>query len=983
MDISDISDYDDSRKSNDRKRPIEEFCPESEDELVEKIQRMECDSSSAILDDIPALLYAAEYADAQVCRKLVDDGADVNETDKHGNNVYHFAALNRNNCDMELLDFFATRGAEMKRLNNDDADAVTFALINRNFKFARKLFNMQRTKESFLLRCIGTTPESIKFAYYQDPSVVKVNGSEEFDLRILREMAWFHDFETFKWIIEVATGSFGVDLSQNKELQLRILREAARNLDEPNGKAIAHFLFSLLAENWTVQDLTPVLIEVLPSGNLEVIQLMVNHGADLNVGMMKGHLSLFQYCVGMNAIDSALFLHQRNPEEISLSTLVAAATTENIQMCDLLIGFIKESKFDSLIRDFLHFAAKYTPFGAAIIRHFAPRMRVHINSVDIEGKTALHSAADEHNLASFQALLDIGADLTVNYHDVNLLHYCLFKNFVEGAKIVFAKDPSQLQGRQALLKYTFYHHFYFACAAGCCGTGFQLKLVTQTYIFEMDNKVEKSVPLIIKSAEKKQRAKRKEMYGKFFKIKLDFVEKNRGDLSRLHFAASLLDLDVCRHLVEHGADVRAKCSVSGANPLHYAAMNTTHGKELIRYFTSKGCSIKETDSSYMIPLEYALRERNFELATVLHQIMEEETNSGDTLLHFCVRTNNLNSAKFVFANNVDLTEEESYESGLLEYAVIYGDLAMCRWLLEDIGLNVDDYEPEDWKDSLLADAVTNDAHHKDIIPYLFARFNMNPNYEYPYFGSILVYALNCLKFSAAEQLMKQGADLKVRVDGMNILRHFVSKDLLLAAKFIHERDPEQLTEVAENGETILHFAAKFASLKMCVWLVELGCNIHGLNRASHANLLHYAALNKPFGKDIIEKFGPQLKAFVNCVDETVQTPLHFALRMESIEAAQALIELGADMALTRFKQNYLEFCVQYSAVTSAKLVNRMEKSLIWEKKNGGSILIYAAEVATLEMCEWLVAQGLDRYERTQDGRISTLKSETLFCLIRL
>ncbi|XP_065346518.1 uncharacterized protein LOC135943783 [Cloeon dipterum] len=425
--------------------------PESEDELVEKIQRLECDSSSSILDEIPALLYEAQHGDLESCQKLVEEGADINETDKYGNNVYHLAALNRNNCDMELLYFFATRGAEMKRLNNDDDDAVPFALINRNFKFARELFNMQRTKESFLLRCIGTTPESIKFAYQQDPSVVKVNGSEEFDLRILKEMAWFHDFETFKWIIEVATSRFGVDLSQNKELQLRILREAARNLDEPNGQAIANFLFSSYAENWTVQDLTPLLIEVLPSGNLEVVQLMVDHGADLNVGMMNGHLSLFQYCVGMNAMDSALFVHQRNPEEISLSNLVTAATTENIAMCEWLIGLIKESKFHILIPDFIHFAAKYTPFGAAIIRHFDFIMRPYINSVNSEGKTALHSAVDAHNLSSFQALVEIGADLTVKYRDVNLLHYCLFKNFLKGAKIVFAKDPSLLQGRQALV----------------------------------------------------------------------------------------------------------------------------------------------------------------------------------------------------------------------------------------------------------------------------------------------------------------------------------------------------------------------------------------------------------------------------------------------------------------------------------------------------------------------------------------------------
>ncbi|CAB3379073.1 Hypothetical predicted protein [Cloeon dipterum] len=160
----DNSDYANSSKGNYRKRAMDES-PES-DEAEAKIEIVVIDSSSeshsetdeklnekTSLEDkledveknrgnIPALLYAAKYADVDVCRKLVDDGADVNERDEKGNDVYHCAAMKENSCDVDLIYFFAERKAIMKRLNNDNVDAVNFAIGLDKFRFAQKLFHI-------------------------------------------------------------------------------------------------------------------------------------------------------------------------------------------------------------------------------------------------------------------------------------------------------------------------------------------------------------------------------------------------------------------------------------------------------------------------------------------------------------------------------------------------------------------------------------------------------------------------------------------------------------------------------------------------------------------------------------------------------------------------------------------------------------------------------------------------------------------------
>ncbi|XP_065346508.1 uncharacterized protein LOC135943773 [Cloeon dipterum] len=390
---------------NDRKRPIES---ESENELEEKIPRLESVPSASLAEmlrvHLPPLLHAAQFADVELCRKLVEDeGADVNVTDFSGYDVYHCASMNENNCDLELLKFFADKKATMKRLNESEADAVQLALHRKNFKFAAALFELYESEDSFLLHCICTQLESMKFAYEQDPSVVKMKGDDAFDLRILDEMAWYQDLEAFKWIIDVAK-NFGVELSKSKELQLSILKHSA--LNEDDGDAIANFILSTYEKDLTEQDLTPLLLEVLPNGNLKVVELLVRKGADLNVRMPEEEGSLFEHCVALNVLNAAKFVYQWNAEEIDISTLMTAANLENIEM-----------------------------------------MRAYINSVNDEGKTALHVAVDMQNLNTFKALLDIGADLTVEYRQLSLVNYCLKNLFLEGANLVYAKDPSQIKGK--------------------------------------------------------------------------------------------------------------------------------------------------------------------------------------------------------------------------------------------------------------------------------------------------------------------------------------------------------------------------------------------------------------------------------------------------------------------------------------------------------------------------------------------------------
>ncbi|XP_065346521.1 putative ankyrin repeat protein RF_0381 [Cloeon dipterum] len=424
-------------------------------------------------------------------------------------------------------------------------------------------------------------------------------------------------------------------------------------------------------------------------------------------------------------------------------------------------------------------------------------------------------------------------------------------------------------------------------------------------------KVEKDLPENSNTSRKRQhetepqtpREKKKltldEQYEKLIKIKLRFVEENKGEIPALHFAARVSDVDVCRRLVEQGADVNEKYGVRGATPLHYAAMNASHGEGLIDYFLAKGCDIDTEDALHDKAIKYALRVENFKLAMRMHKLSEKRK------------------------------------------ACEFGDLEMCKWLLEEAKIDVNKV---DMKDQVLGKAARNRKNEA----------------------------------KEAEELFKRVADTKIKIEGNSLLHHCFSKTLLSldAAKFVHEKDGDLINEINEDGNKILHLAARNVNVEMCQWLVDQGQDINAVNKQTFANFLHYAAQNRFFGDSIIQEFGHNLRGIVNQIDENVYTPLHYAILNERQhdKVAEALLELGADLRVKRKGNNFLHFCIYMGKLESAKFVHAEDKNLMKQRgEEGKTTLHIAVEHFDEEICAWLVKEGCDPRELTVGGK-SVLES---------
>ncbi|CAB3385104.1 Hypothetical predicted protein [Cloeon dipterum] len=89
--------------------------------------------------------------------------------------------------------------------------------------------------------------------------------------------------------------------------------------------------------------------------------------------------------------------------------------------------------------------------------------------------------------------------------------------------------------------------------------------------------------------------------------------------SAIHLAALLSDLNMCKWLLNKGIDVRFLTkNEHEESVLHCAAMNKSHGKELVRFFVSKlGFDVNAKDKLEFTPLHRALLKDNIQTAEEL------------------------------------------------------------------------------------------------------------------------------------------------------------------------------------------------------------------------------------------------------------------------------------------------------------------------------------------------------------------------------
>ncbi|CAB3368689.1 Hypothetical predicted protein [Cloeon dipterum] len=441
--------------------------------------------------------------------------------------------------------------------------------------------------------------------------------------------------------------------------------------------------------------------------------------------------------------------------------------------------------------------------------------------------------------------------------------------------------------------------------------------------------------------------------------------------TKLMKAALYYDLKVCKKLMQDGADLKEKTKEYGVSVMHFAAANKKHGIELVKYFASLGCGKIQFDSEGEQPLDYAVREEAFAVAKELCRLIDPSFN----LLHYCVTKSNLEAAKRVHDLYPQLVIEPNLEGkNSLHVAAMMADQQMCEWLIDEVGINVHCVSAGTNRTALHFVGY-NVAYGEVLVKFFISRGlhvdqndinNLTPIHVALSFQNLLV----------ADVLIDNNANLKVKYCDANLAFYCVNKNNLLSVKLLYKKD-ERLFHELLLGKTIAHWAALNADLDVFKWLIEVA-KVNTDADEKGRTLLHYVAQNENYGDNLVEYIVSTIEIDVNEKCKLGWTPLMAALSFTNLVVCAKLFKLGADSRIKFDEENLLIFCVSNNLLESARFLHEMDDGLIDEElQDGNTIFHIAAAFADVDMCDWLIEEGVDSFELNSINYSSALHAASL------
>jgi ankyrin repeat protein len=461
-------------------------------------------------------------------------------------------------------------------------------------------------------------------------------------------------------------------------------------------------------------------------GRLDIVKLLVENGADVNIdgkdwtkstsaielAANGGHLAIFQFLLenGTNLESKDIAL-----QEINL--FCAAAGSGKLEVVEQLIKKgIDINAFDTHSSNALLCAARK---GRLDIVKFLLAKGADIECKDDRGETLLLKAVPFDKKA-IEILLDNQADInaidqngyTVTHINISIYYskdsLGILKLLIErGAPINTANNLGQTPLHQTITS-LIYHLSYYKKAlksisyliekgadinAGILGNDYRsgdtpLHLAVKHYKLELvkflidkgANKNAKNgrgeTPLyaaihsLPHSGEKSKRFKLKKIIQFLLENDVDLVLQDEDGYTPLHLS-TYKDFDLVKLLIDKGADKNAR-NKKGNTPLHAAIQSMPHQKEKSKY--SKKKKIIQT----LLENDVDIRIKN---------------NLGSTPFHLAIESGKLEIINLLLTNGSDVNEKGKFGFSAIHYATKTQNLKILQFLLKK-GLDInqkDDY----------------------------------------------------------------------------------------------------------------------------------------------------------------------------------------------------------------------------------------------------------------------------------------------------
>ncbi|XP_071507636.1 uncharacterized protein [Diadema antillarum] len=398
----------------------------------------------------------------------------------------------------------------------------------------------------------------------------------------------------------------------------------------------------------------------------------------------------------------------------------------------------------------------------------------------------------------------------------------------------------------------------------------------------------------------------------------------------LHYGAMSGNPHVCRLLIEHGADIRAK-EVNDMTPLMNAIVSGH--EDLVDIFIEKamrsGVRIKDyladRDNESNTCLHLAVSKRRTKVSQILLDggvdVNVQKTN-GMTPLHIAAVNGATDTAYQLLRNGADIELVDDEGMTPLHRAALYNRVETVALLIHE-GAVIDEVDNNGftpllctaWKghvpagDLLLtrgADINVFDHHHKSPLHWA-------AEMDHPEFVAFLlknggqdlnnlpdIFERTALHYAAEVgnvEIVRLLLEYKARSDARDGLEK-TPVHVAAQAGYVHcveelLRDtPDLLNEDDRDGMTPLLTACYYGHHRVAMTLLKMGADVSKVNDEYRTALILAAANNHVMTMSLLIEHNCD----VNAIDKTKNTALHLCCDAGHIAAANLLIRAGADQS---------------------------------------------------------------------------------------
>ena len=464
------------------------------------------------------------------------------------------------------------------------------------------------------------------------------------------------------------------------------------------------------------------------------------------------------------------------------------------------------------------------------------------------------------------------------------------------------------------------------------------------------------------------------------------VINNDGD-TVLHYAAKKGLLDLLKFMINH-----SKCNLMATNKrgktiLHCAVEHIKVVRYLIIECNCDPMTVINNDGDTV--LHYAAKEGLLDLLKSIinhHNCNLMATNMrGKTILHCAVKYIDFVRYLIIECNCDPMTVINNYYGDtVLHYAAKEGLLEVLKFMINHSKCNL--MATNKWGETILHCAVE----HIEVVRYLIIECNCDPMTVINENGdTVLHYAakkglLDLLKF----MINHHNCNLMATNKRGETILHCAVEHIEVVRYLIIECNCDPMTVINENGDTVLHYAAKKGLLDLLKFMINHhNCNLMATNKRGET-ILHCAVEHIEVVRYLIIECNCDPMTVIN---ENGDTVLHYAAKKGLLDLLKFMINHHNCnlMATNWWGETTLHCAVEHNQrIEVVKyLINECNCNPMATNKLGETILHIAANKSYLATIEYLLSTGrCDPLVKDNEGRTpiqrANLKKADIFAIFK-